>query len=329
MRESEGAVTAGDIERTGRITTALDVRKETAWVLRMGAYGARALATVVLLALVFTMVNVQQFAADGHPVNSLQWWIAWLLDPMASVTMGTAIVFEGVLASYRHQVGWLAATKWFAGICTWAMNIWSSAVAVSWSGMVLHSVAPGLVLLLAEAAPRVRRSLSEIVSELERRGVDVGRARLAAEQARHQQREAAARRRADGELVTAEDVLAKATGPRRETERERDTAAVLGATTETEVAATQAAVERPAKSRRAPTVTTKAAQGKRPVASREQRRQWVREQRAAGRNPTGAEVDEEFGPPGIGSKSRTGAAIVAEVDVELRRAAVHAVGGSH
>jgi hypothetical protein len=148
-------------------------RVDPAWVIRMGGWGARALALVLVLALLFTMVNVQTFAAAGHPVESFQWWIAWLLDPMASITMGTAIVFEGLLADYGRRVGWLTATKWYAGGCTWAMNIWVSLTSGSLAGVLLHSVAPGLVLLLAEAAPRVRQHLAEIVHDL--REQEVGR----------------------------------------------------------------------------------------------------------------------------------------------------------
>lgn len=141
-------------------------RVDATWVIRMGLWGARSLALVLVLALLFTMVNVATFAAAGHPVDSFQWWIAWLLDPMASITMGTAIVFEGLLAGYGRKVGWLTATKWYAGLCTWAMNIWVSVTSGSLAGVLLHSVAPGLVLLLAEAAPRVRQHMAEIVDEL-------------------------------------------------------------------------------------------------------------------------------------------------------------------
>lgn len=141
-------------------------RVDAAWVIRMGLWGARSLALVLVLALLFTMVNVATFAAAGHPVASFQWWIAWLLDPMASITMGTAIVFEGLLAGYGRKVGWLTATKWYAGLCTWAMNVWVSVTSGSLAGVLLHSVAPGLVLLLAEAAPRVRQHMAEIVHEL-------------------------------------------------------------------------------------------------------------------------------------------------------------------
>ena len=156
------------LQRAGRrIVTAKP--KDAAWVARMGRHGVQILAVVLVLALVFTMVNVQQFAAQGHPSFGVQWFIAWLLDPMASLTMAAAIVYEGLLADYgKPEVHWLTATKWYAGVATWGMNIWASAAAGSFAGIWLHSVAPGLVLLLAEAAPRVRRHMANIIDELER-----------------------------------------------------------------------------------------------------------------------------------------------------------------
>lgn len=174
-------VTVEDMDRAGR--TPADFREEAAWVSRLGRYGARTMVVVALLALVFTMVNVQLFAAAGHSVASFEWWIAWLLDPMASITMGAAIVFEGILADYERRETRLNVVKWFAGLCTWAMNIWASAAAMSAAGVLLHSVAPGLVLLLAEAAPRVRRQLAEIAAGLERQAAESDRAHLAAERA--------------------------------------------------------------------------------------------------------------------------------------------------
>lgn len=146
--------------------TTTDHRAEAEWLTRMGRWGAYALTLVAVLALVFTMVNVQQFAAQGQPVGSFQWFIAWLLDPMASITLGTAIVWRSVLADHDRSEPWLNATMWYAGIATYVMNTWASWAAGSPSGVVLHSVAPGLILLLAESAPRVRRHFAEIRGEL-------------------------------------------------------------------------------------------------------------------------------------------------------------------
>jgi hypothetical protein len=147
--------------------TTTDHRAEAEWLTRMGRWGLRVLAVVLLLALAFTMVNVQQFSAGG--ASTWWWWcISWLLDPMASVTAAAAIVAEGLLADYnRPREPWLAATKWWALGCTWLMNIWDVAFThFTPKGILLHSVAPGIVLLLAEAAPRVRRHFAEIRAEL-------------------------------------------------------------------------------------------------------------------------------------------------------------------
>lgn len=138
----------------------------TEWVERLDYWGRRVIALVLLFALVFTMVNVQQFAVSNEPGSKWWWAIAWLLDPMATITAATAIVFEVVLAQHdKPRVGWLTATKWYALGCTWAMNIWSSVAAHNLAGILLHSVAPGLVFLVAESAPRVWTHIAEITAD--------------------------------------------------------------------------------------------------------------------------------------------------------------------
>jgi len=144
-----------------------DKARDREWAVRLGHWGLRVVAVVFLLALVFTMVNVQSFAAQGHGANNGWWWIAWLLDPMAALTAITAIVFEGFLADHgQGREPWLAATKFYALACTWGMNIWDAVfVERSPKAVLLHSVAIGLVFFLAEAAPRVRKRLALILAE--------------------------------------------------------------------------------------------------------------------------------------------------------------------
>jgi hypothetical protein len=150
------------------MTTTRDYHAEAQWLTKLGRYGARTLCGVAVLALLFTMVNVQIFAAQGQGPDHFEWWIAWLLDPMASITLGAAVVARSILADYNRQERWLDITMWYSGICTWTMNIWVAANHGIPSGVVLHSVAPGLILLLAEAAPRVRKHFAAIRAELER-----------------------------------------------------------------------------------------------------------------------------------------------------------------
>lgn len=164
---------------TEHARTPVELRTEAASVRSTGTWGARALIVVALLALVFTMVNVQTFAAAGHSWRSFEWWIAWLLDPMASIALGTAILLENLLARYDRREGWLTATVWFTGLATLTMNVWQSVAVGSVSGVMLHSVAPGVLLFLAAATPRARRKLTAIVADLERQAWDIEAAQRA------------------------------------------------------------------------------------------------------------------------------------------------------
>lgn len=153
-----------------------EIRSQIALVHRSSRQTAVALVCVAVLALVFTMVNVTLFAI-GEKVPGA---IAWLLDPMASVALGSMILAEGTLARFGRDSGpWANAVKWYAGLATWAMNIWSSAAAHSAAGVLLHSVAPGIVLGLAAATPALRCQFAAVVADLEQelRGIDEERAR--------------------------------------------------------------------------------------------------------------------------------------------------------
>jgi hypothetical protein len=140
-----------------------DLRGEIARVESVRGWIDRAVYAVAAGALVFTMLNVSLFAAEhGTP-----WWMAWLLDPLSSVALLAVLVGDGVLS--RHGVtssGWAVALKWFAALATWSMNIWTSFAAGDVAGVLLHSVAPGLVVLLAQAAPGYRLAFGTVLGRL-------------------------------------------------------------------------------------------------------------------------------------------------------------------
>lgn len=120
--------------------------------------------TAIGLGLAFTAVNVQTFAAAGAAVGSLGWWAAWLLDPMVSVLLLSVVRAEQVTARWQVAMPWpVAATKWGTFAATYCMNTWSSWRDVVPSGVVLHSVAPLVVLLGAEVAPVLRDRLTAAV----------------------------------------------------------------------------------------------------------------------------------------------------------------------
>ncbi|MGH3859970.1 hypothetical protein [Actinokineospora sp.] len=118
----------------------------------------------MVLALAFTMVNVQQFAAEDNTPGSLPWISAWLLDPMVSLVLIAVLLAEQVTARWQVKTGpWVRRTKVFAFAATYVMNTWQPWSHLDPAGIVLHSVPPVIVLLIAEAAPHVRERITEAV----------------------------------------------------------------------------------------------------------------------------------------------------------------------
>ncbi|MER6255730.1 hypothetical protein ABT224_30700 [Streptomyces sp. NPDC001584] len=133
----------------------------------------RVLVAVAVVALVFTASNVTMFAIDHH----VSPWIAWLLDPMVAVALGTVLIFDGRLSEYGlYPSGWASVLRWFAGLGTWVMNCWTSLWPagtgfgipreVDPAGLVLHSIPPVLLIVLAEAISHYRRQILAKVTEL-------------------------------------------------------------------------------------------------------------------------------------------------------------------
>ncbi|MER7395473.1 hypothetical protein ABT381_08150 [Streptomyces sp. NPDC000151] len=131
------------------------------------------LVVVAVIALVFTATNVTTFATDHH----VSPWIAWLLDPMVAVALGAVLIFDGRLSEYGvHPSGWATGLRWFAGLGTWVMNCWGSLWpegtpfgvprAVDPAGLVLHSIPPALLIILAEAITHYRRAILAKIAEL-------------------------------------------------------------------------------------------------------------------------------------------------------------------
>ena len=124
------------------------VREEARRIRAAGRRLGAIMWAVVAMSLAFTCVNVTMFGL-AHGVSA---WIAWLLDPMASLALVAMLIGDGVLARHGVRIGgWSVVVKILAASATWAMNTWSSVVAADLPGILLHSVAPALVIALAEA----------------------------------------------------------------------------------------------------------------------------------------------------------------------------------
>jgi hypothetical protein len=120
--------------------------------------------TGMILGLLFTMTNVQQFAAAGAVVGSLAWCAAWLLDPMVSLVLLGVLRAEQVTARWQVVMGpWPRVAKWSLLAGTYVMNTWSAWAAGSPSQVVLHSMPVLTVFVAAEAVTDCQDKLTECV----------------------------------------------------------------------------------------------------------------------------------------------------------------------
>lgn len=134
-----------------------------------------ALVTIAVVAMVFTAATVTRFAI-GHDVSV---WIAWTLDPMVAGALLTVLLVDARLVELgTAPAGWATALRWFAGLGTWVMNVWNSIwpdggfgvpTEVDAAGVVLHSIPPVLLIVLAEAATGYRRVIADRIRHLEGR----------------------------------------------------------------------------------------------------------------------------------------------------------------
>lgn len=145
---------------------------------RIRAWCDRLVWTGIVAGLLFTMANVQHFAAgaakppweDGGTVD---WVIAWLLDPMVSLVLIGVLMGEQIIN--RHGIkagGWVRTTKWVALGCTYSMNTWSAWDSKDPASILLHSVPPVIVVCAIEAVPTLRRQITEAVTLAYRAAVD-------------------------------------------------------------------------------------------------------------------------------------------------------------
>lgn len=152
---------------TPNIVTAEDeakARKIIAGIARIETLLTKTLVTIGVGCLIFTAVNVTLFAIEHHT----HWAIAWMLDPLVSLSLLATLYIDGKLAAYGYRPGgWPFLLRWFAGLATWLMNCWGSLYPdgkfTGWpdhadpAGLVLHSVLPCLVIIVAEAGAGWRR----------------------------------------------------------------------------------------------------------------------------------------------------------------------------
>lgn len=245
------------------------------------------------------------------------------------LALASGLILDGWMRSAGQPTRWGTALRWLTAFMTLCLNAGVSALTGHYVLAFMHTFLPVVLVVLTEAGQESQLKLhtlarERVAAEKAARDAQIAadRARYVAEQSQLKKDE---RDRANGVLVTAQDVLNKARELRQETQREHAEVAAQRTAIEAETAATNTATEqlRRAQQKRDKASDGKAApsRGKAAVASREERREWVRQERTEGRDPTGADVDRKFGGP------RTGTAIVREVEAE-QKPTLHLAAGS-
>jgi hypothetical protein len=143
--------------KTDADVVALYVERKRTLVLRL-------LWAAVILGLLFTLVNVQQFASAGSAVGSFTWLTAWLLDPMVSLPLVAFLTAEVLVARYKLRLDfWAQAGKWLTLGLAYLLNTWASWSAGSPAQILLHSVPVLIVFVATQAAPGIQGQLTEAV----------------------------------------------------------------------------------------------------------------------------------------------------------------------
>lgn len=90
-------------------------------------------------------------------------WSGWVLGLIVDVAFIMALSAESTLA--RHGVTslgrWPVAFRWTTGLASTFLNVWLSIERRDWVGVVVHVIAPALVMLLAEVGPVYMAALAD------------------------------------------------------------------------------------------------------------------------------------------------------------------------
>ena len=288
------------------LTPAAPATIDTAGVSRVVLTGLWADAALVMAASAWNGGRAAQ--ALGDPF----WW-GFMLGIAVDVGLATALAGDRSLYQLGRREPWGRAVRIVTAIMSLGLNcaypIWAGQV-----GLVLfHAFLPVLLVLLSEYAQSLTLHFNTIAAEQVAAVKAERDAQHTADQAAADSAAEAARIRHERDTAQADAARLQRVMTQAQADSERRISQ-LTADLERQTAATQTATEQLAAAQTAPpppSPTPTRPTPKQP-ADRETRRQWVRDQRAHGATPTGADVDKRFGPP------RNGAAVIREVLAEER-----------
>nr|WSW61008.1 DUF2637 domain-containing protein [Streptomyces sp. NBC_00998] len=117
-------------------------------------------------AVLYSVLTVTPLMAAHTP--SAWRWTAPILPLVVDAAVVIVVRLDSVLARLGGQGGpWPVALRWMTGVMTLALNIGASALAKDPVGVAIHSVAPLLLIVTAEAGLAYRRAIAAAVKALE------------------------------------------------------------------------------------------------------------------------------------------------------------------
>ncbi|MFD9368933.1 DUF2637 domain-containing protein [Streptomyces sp. NPDC060020] len=151
-------------------------------------------------AMLYSVLTVTPLMADHTPAA---WrWTAPILPLVVDAAVVIVVRLDSVLARLGgHGGAWPVALRWMTGAMTLALNVGASALAGDLVGVAIHSVAPLLLIVTAEAGLAYRRALTAAVRALEAGQHAKEQARAKAVQDREDAREQRARERREHEAA--------------------------------------------------------------------------------------------------------------------------------
>ncbi|MEU9250828.1 DUF2637 domain-containing protein [Streptomyces sp. NPDC048270] len=172
-------------------------------------------------AMLYSVLTVTPLMAAHTPT---EWrWTAPILPLVVDAAVVIVVRLDSVLARLGgHGGAWPVALRWMTGTMTLALNIGVSALAGDLVGVAVHSVAPLLLIVTAEAGLAYRRALTAAVLAVEtrKRAEQDARERAAAE--REENRLRAAREQREHEAAVAREQREHAERLAREEDARQD-----------------------------------------------------------------------------------------------------------
>jgi hypothetical protein len=116
----------------------------------------------------YSLMVTTPLVAEHSPAGPWQ-YASPILGLMMDVAFVMSLQADSVLA--KHGVGelgaWPRAFRWFTGLGSLFLNVWSSVQHGDSTGIVIHAMAPSLLLFLSEVGPVWRRAMAGLIADAE------------------------------------------------------------------------------------------------------------------------------------------------------------------